>query len=500
MSRKRTLRPPSQSPAPSTAPEAWNSGISAADNSADRGYIWFPNLTGKQQFANLTRREARRRSQWAAWNVPPARKATKDLARWVGSVSMRPNTTDDAFNSAVSEWWTDNFERRPGSYDATGKLTASEFLINALFGVFRDGDLLAVHATDDNGAPIVIAVESALIENPSTDVPGDWFDGVRLGPNYRPLAYNIRRESPSSREVIDFQIPVGAAHLFANYETHSATRGTPALIHAIPQILDYREIDNDLRKILKVHGLFGLVIERQPGTVMAEIAPVSGRKREDNLADIGRPAAGVTTGTAIPRTVNEVIDRGEIANLPAGHSIKPLTDGREFPSQAAVKEDIYAQIAMGLGVPVELLFHLDKVGGPGVRFVLRQAQEWRNVWLDRQVSFLTVDYLRRVEWGMRTKQLPRCSDPRWWRHVVNYPRSATIDDGRDASAQRSRLDRGLTNLATEYGEQGENWQDQVRQRVAEIKMIRDECAAVGVDPALILGAPVTPQAAAPAAA
>ena len=159
-----------------------------------------------------------------------------------------------------------------------------------------------------------------------------------------------------------------------------------------------------------------------------------------------------------------------------------------------MKNDIYAQIAMGLGVPVELLFMLDKVGGPGVRFILRQAQEWRNTWLDKQVSFLTVDYVRRIEWAMRTRQVPRCRDPKWWRHVVNYPRSVTIDEGRDANAQRSRLATGLTNWATEYGEQGETWQDQVRQRIAEIKLVRDECAAVGIDPALILGGAAEPPA------
>jgi capsid protein len=499
MSRKNhTSRLPKQtSPAPdTTAPQAWNSGIAASDNSPDHGYIWFPNLTGQHQFAQLTRREARRRSQWAAWNVPPARKATRDLARWVGAVTMRPATEDQAFNSAVQEWWTNTYERRPGAYDASGKFTASEFLVNAMFAVFRDGDMLAVHATDDSGAPIVIAVESALVDNPGTDTAGEWFDGVRLGPNYRPIAYNIRREvGTRSRDAIDIPIPAGVAHLFANYETHSATRGTPALVHAISQIMDYREIDNDLRKILKVHGLFGLVVEREAGAVQAAIDPMSGRKRVDNLASVGSAAVtGSTTGPVIPRTVNEVIDRGEIANLPPGHTIKPLTDGREFPSQAAVKNDIYAQIAMGLGVPVELLFMLDKLTGPGVRFVLRQAQEWRNTWLDKQVCFLTTDYLRRVEWAMRTRQVPRCRDPKWWRHVVNYPRSVTIDEGRDANAQRSRLATGLTNWATEYGEQGETWQDQVRQRIAEIALVRDECAAVGIDPALILGSAAEPPA------
>ena len=476
------------------APAAWTSGIAAADDSQDRGYIWFPHLSGKNQFREYTRREARRRSQWAAWNIPPARKATRDLARWVGAVSIRPATTDSVFNSAVQEWWTEMYERRPGAYEATGKFTAAGFLTNALFSTFRDGDLLAVHATDETGAPTVLSVESALIDNPTRATDDQWTDGVRVGPNYKHLAYNVRAEVGGQlSEATDVVIPASTAHLFANFETHSSTRGTPSLIHAIPQILDYREIDNDLRKILKVHGLFGLVVERAVGQPVTEMTPISGRKRIDNLAEDGtRPMTGVSPSASIPRKVNEVVDRGEIADLPPGATIKPLTDGRDFPSQAAIKGDIYAQIAMGLGVPVELLFMLEKLTGPGVRFVLRQAQEWRLAWLDKQVGFATVDYVRRVEWAIRTRQVPRPKDPRWWRHSINYPRSVTIDEGRDAAAQRSRLATGLTNWATEYGEQGDVWQEQIDQRIAELAYVRQKCEAAGIDPALVLGAPANP--------
>lgn len=478
------MNPPTDIAEEPIAPAAWTSGIAAANDSQDHGYIFFPNLNGKQQFTEYTRREARRRSQWAAWNIPPARKATRDLARWVGSISIRPATTDPIFNAALQEWWTETYERRPGAYEATGKFTASEFLTNALFSTFRDGDMLAVHATDESGAPIVVAVESALVDNPTRSAGNDWSDGVRIGPNYRHLAYNIRAESTSGSDVI---IPAGSAHLFANYETHSATRGTPALIHAIPQIISYREVDNASLKILKIHSLFGLVVERQAGTVASEINPLSGKSRVDNLAEVGtKPMPGVPASAKIPRRVNEVVDSAEIANLPPGVSIKPLTDGRDFPSQAAVKNDIYAQIAMGLGVPVELLFMLDKLTGPGVRFVLRQAQEWRLTWLDKQVGFAVVDYIRRVEYAIRTRQVPRPKDPRWWRHAINYPRSVTIDEGRDAAAQRSRLETGLTTWAMEYGEQGETWQDQIKQRVAELKFAQEQCAAAGIDPTLLM--------------
>lgn len=467
---------------PSTMPGAYMTGISAADHTTSRGYIYFPNSTGKTQLRELTLREARKRSQWAAWNIPPARKATRDLARWVGAVRMIPATNDEAFNDAVLEWWTETYEKRPGNYDASGKFTASGFLTNALFSVFRDGDLLAIHATAPDGSPTVVSVESALIANPSNGAPGEWTDGVKLGPHYVHQAYHVRSEADwLTSEGPGQLIPAYMAHLFANFETHSATRGTPSLIHAINQLVDYREIDNALRRILKTHQLVGFAFERDSTATSGDLPPVSGKMVRENLAGRGtQTTASTAAPSEIPRNVNQVFDSGEVMNLPAGVKIKTINDGRDFPAQAALKEDIYHQIAMGLGVPVELLFMIDKLKGPGVRFVMQQAQEWREYWLDQQVKFLTVDYVRRVEWAIRTKQVPRPKDPKWWRHTVNYPRAVTIDAGRDAAAQDRRLKSGLTNWKTEYGEQGQQWKQEVKQRVTELKEALAECERQGV--------------------
>ena len=487
----RAISPPDAAPIPG----AYMTGIAAADHSTAHGYIYFPNLTGKTQLRDLTLREARKRSQWAAWNIPPARKATRDLARWVGAVRMIPSTTDEAFNDAVLEWWTETYSKRPGNYDASGKFTDSGFLTNALFSVFRDGDMLAIHGTDETGAPIAIAVESALIANPSKGPVGEWCDGVRVGPHYKHLAYHVRSEADwHTAEGPGQIIQAKDVHFFANFETHSPGRGTPSLIHAIRQLLEYREIDNDTRAVLKAHGLVGFAIERDSANTPSTNQPVSGKLVRENLAERGTQTTATTAApSSIPQNINQVFGSGEIMNMPPGAKIKTITDGRDFPAQAALKQDIYHQIAMGLGVPVELLFMLDKLTGPGVRFVLQQAQDWREYWLDQQVKFLTVDYVRRVEWAIRTKQVPRPKDSKWWRHTVNYPRAVTIDAGRDAAAQDRRLKSGLTNWQTEYGEEGLQWKQQIRQRVTELREALEECQRQNVPPHLFFQAEPPPE-------
>jgi capsid protein len=91
------------------------------------------------------------------------------------------------------------------------------------------------------------------------------------------------------------------------------------------------------------------------------------------------------------------------------------------------------------------------------------------------------DYASRVEHAIRIKELPPCKgDPYYWRHTIRYPAAITIDDGRDARAQISRLEAGLTTWEDEYGEQGDDWREHIEQRVEELRYASELLAAANV--------------------
>lgn len=455
-------------------------GIEAGGFSESRGFVYFPNLKGSDQFKGYSRQETIRRCQWLVWNVGPARVLHK-LARWVGSVGITPGTADREWNKTAQAWWRQKFERSRQSYALTRRHTVGEWLVNSTFLTLRDGDALAVRARDAAGAPAVGIYESLMCEGGNRE---EFREGIKLSPHYQHLAYAVRNENDRLGSTV---LDAAHCHLFSNQETHATIRGVPALVHAVGRLLDYREIDNATLAILKAHQLFGLAFTRELGASVAAVKPLSGAGRKDTVpaTRTGEPTNGGTSERAEgKRYVNEVFGSGEVLDLPPGVKIDKLSDGRDYPSEAAVKNDIYHQLALGLGLPVELLFMLDKLTGPGVRFVLRQAQGWREWWLDQQVSWLVPDYARRVEHAIRVGELPKCSDPYFWRHTIRYPAAITIDDGRDARAQITRLENGLTTWQDEYGEQGDDWRDRVEQRIEELRYATELLNTSGVDPAL----------------
>lgn len=473
------------------APAAFYAG-DGVGNDSSRGTVIFPYAKSKDHLKGMTRREAIRLSQWATWKIAAARMAVRGLARRVGVVSLAANTTDDKFNAEHSEWWDDMYVKRAGNYDVTGKFTASGFVHNAMSCTFRDGDLGIVHTTGDGGEPLLMAVESSIIRSQSSIGDKEWCDGVRADPRGRHLAYSICAGDYTDQPAI---VSSAEMYLLANYETHDSVRGTPALFATLDRVRDLREIDNAAIKRAKIQALIALYFKRELGAPTDPIVNLSGKTRLDNLAGKGtQTTANYGAPSNIPRRVQELFDDAEVFDgLGPGVEPKVLNDGKDFSAQTPLKEDIYRQICWGAGVDPRALLALDGMTGPDVRRVLSDFQKWREEWQAMQLNFLTPDYLRKTEWAIRTKQIRKPTDPRWWAFVAHYPAAATIDAGRDASAQEKKLDNALTTLQLEYGEQGEGWKPHAKQWLTEKKYFKEEGAAMGLTPEEIFGRDAAPE-------
>ena len=461
------------------------SSVAAADDVDERGYIWWPNQLTRHQLTNLDLTETRKRSQWLCINT--AARALRRLSRYVGTSVIKPNTTDAAFNTAVQVWWREEFQDRPGNYDLSGKFTSDGYLTNCLYQMWRDGDTLSLHMNGDDGAPVCAAVEAARISTPfSLTFDRKWQDGILTDFFYRHQAYGIQTDPPGQNHLINetwVTVPAGHGHFFADFETQSSTRGTPALIHAVADLLDEREIQNALIGTIKAHAQVGYYFSKEMGTASGPSVPFvpPGAKRRETVE---QGAANTTTskGTNNQRKVAEVMSRNDIVDLPGGWKIGTLTDGRDHPNETEVKNGIYRKMAIGMGLPVELFILLDQLTGPGVRLVLRQTQDWREYWLKASQPWQSTDYVRRVEYAMRVKRLPQCKDPNFGRHYFVPPRAITIDDGRTANAIVSSLFAGTTTLDEIFGEKGMDWKEETTQSIEELQYILAECQRTGVPP------------------
>lgn len=449
------------------------SGISAGEASPDRGYVYFPNLRAKYHFSRAPRREVIKKSRWLTFNDGNGR-MLRHLADWIGPVSVEPATSDTAWNVEMKQLWEELYVDTLG-YDGSGKMTAETYQSMIHFMGDRDGDALNVWANHESGEPTVCLFDSTTIDDTASRNrrDGEWLDGVKIGPMHRHEAYLLQQGERFDEPIL---ISARDAMLFAHYETPEAVRGTPVTIHAVDNMLDTREIDRDIKRAIKIRGLFGLAIESDAGSGPV-MKPIGGK-----LVPANAPAAmpdGTTSDTLeVPRYREEVFDSGGVVHLPGGKRVKGVADEREAPSQEAIKNDIYANIARGLGVRVQFLFLLEKLTGPGVRMVLSDVQQWRERRLKRMIPFVKVDYARRVEWLIRTRQIRAPRDPRPYRCSYTFPKSLTIDAGRDQNGRINALKSGLTNLRREFGEEGDQWLPETKQRLTEIDSILNEAAAL----------------------
>jgi hypothetical protein len=469
------------------------SSIAAADNPEHQAYIYFPELRTKFQLTDIDLLETRRRSQWLVLNTYA--RVLRRLARYLGTPQIKADTLDETFNEAANLWWCCEYLDRTGNYDVSGKYNAATFLTTSIYQAWRDSDCTGIHLWKPDGEPTCGAIEAGRIDNPS--VMGgwsEWQDGVLTDWSDRHIAYMVRTNPPGQRglwypdEYV--RVPAGHCYMFGDFESQSSVRGTPALIHCVSNMLSGRQIDEGNLTLLKIAQQFGIVFEADP---LATNAPgvagsaVSGAKRREEIpASVPQGSNGtaqpkVTTNPGT-RVVTEVGGAGELVPLPVGYKARVLESERDHPAQEAIKRDIYVQVALGLGVPVEMLFMLDKLTGPGVRFVLRQSQEWRNYWLRTMQTWQSADWSRRIEWAVRTGRLPKCKDPNFTKHYFQNPKAITIDDGRSASAQVQQLEAGITNLTEIWGEKGGAAKDEIRMKARELRWILDACKAEGVPP------------------
>jgi lambda family phage portal protein len=72
-----------------------------------------------------------------------------------------------------------------------------------------------------------------------------------------------------------------------------------------------------------------------------------------------------------------------------------------------------------------------------------------------------------------------------WQWEWYWDGYTSIDPVKEATATQTMLSIGMTTLAEEYAAFGQDWEEQITQRVKEIGLIQRLCAAEGIDPASV---------------
>lgn len=385
----------------------------------------------------------------------------------VGSgIEFFPASSDPAWNVAALKYWRD-WQRFA---DLSSRQTFGTLQGIIARSVFVDGEIFILLTDGESGNPRIQLVESHRVKNQNNAGDTDeLFDGVRIDPRGRPVAYDMVSESASRRETWFRQPADFVVHVFEPSRP-GQLRGLPAIYPVLNDIADLDEL-----QILEMQAA------KQAAEVTNVIKTATGEIEDEEII----------RGT---RTGSDGVERADYYRQVFGAKAKVLKHGDEFgqfqverPSAATSGywESLVAKICIGTGIPKEIVAPTS-MQGTSMRSVHAVANQYF-----RSRSAVLAEHLRRVfEYvigrGIQTDPALRNAPADWFRSTYRSPRSISVDMGYDSTAMVNEFKAGMRTLQSIYAESGEDWREQLRQRALEIAYANELSAEFKVDRAEII--------------
>lgn len=453
-------------------------GHHSADQTAARGYVYFPELDTKKEISAYTLSETRRKSRYLYANVGFYRRICNGIARMVAGTGLmpRPTTRDPAWNKLAAA----RLEARWGSriaYDLGGKFNGYTAQRAKLRCRYKDGDVATALTTGADGRAATAIYEGHQIGNGSNITPEDLknlFDGIRVDAHNRAIGVRLLKPDGTANEV-----PAASCLLLADYERPGQNRCLPIAAHATPHLIDKTEIDAYLKGGIKQAARVGYYISRQAGTAPSIPRPGTAGKQTT-----------VTTTDGRKVKIEKVFSNtgGEVPELNPGEELKMLLDQRPHPNNVEFLEYLIRDMSLGVDLSPEVLYSVVKLGGANMRYVMQDAQSF--IEQEQQTlidSDLGIEYVYFLADQIAAGNLPKCPDPEWWKHDWIPPSRWTVDFGRDGKLYLEQLRSGALTFRRYFGWQGLPFEE-IDAWLDEYAYIRNGAIARGLDPKLVLHA------------
>jgi hypothetical protein len=456
--KRKNSKPPSfkQSGTIPAMPQSWGSGYDAANESMSRGKINWSALETSQELGSWDRTELLRSSRWLKANVGFIKGLIKNSAMFIGWLTPHAQTSDIEWNKARDK----SFAAKNKSkivFDSSGKFnfrTAQTMMVQRALG---DADILIVLTETPSGGARVAFYEAHQLANPDDADSEIWKDGVRVDKQGAHVAYGVR--SGDTVKIIFARDCI----LFGRFESVGHVRAHPPLAHAITNMVDVTETRGFLKLALKNSSLLGLVEEMDAGG--------NPNRAVGGMETVALPGRASTKKLSEESTIKtaEVFAGGQIPQTRPGSKYKVLTDSRPHPNHVAYEEVIIRDIALGWGLPFEVVYSMYKLSGPGVRFVMAVAEKWIEEWQAELHDFVHRYWVYDTAKEIQAGRLLECTDEDWMQKMkTTKRRSMTIDRGKEGKQRLDELTSGNGTLADWCEEtSGDDWRDHVEQVVTE---------------------------------
>jgi capsid protein len=434
------------------------SGFDGAKSSTARGEVWWPDMDTRTELDPWARQEVLKKIRALYANTGLVRSFIRNGADFIGWEQPKGNTTDEEWNEEAETYFADHAGTRE-VFDYQGKFnhaTAQGMISRA---ALKDGEHITVLTETRAGTAQFAFYETQNLQNPKNARPG-WREGIFYSRG-RKLAYGLLDSVTGKVEVVDARNVIFSGE----FDSCGHERPVPPLSHAVNHGVDVMEVNGFTKGAIKASSLLGLVRENKMASVPRSRQGLAGTRGTETIEGEGTiETSKVWDGIQIPR-------------LPTGEELKILTDGRPHPNQRDFKADLAREMAMGFGLPLEVVWAMVGVTGPAIRFVLDHAGNWIEL---RKLNILRP--WNRVVWtytiakAIKAGRLRKPKDPRWWSVEFLGRRNLTIDRGREARIWQEAVERGQVShrryIQEFYGSDG---MDEITRVVEEAAWKMKEC-------------------------
>lgn len=453
--------------------QGYMSKYEAANYSARRSTIphYFGSLDRRVELDRLSRDEMYRRIDWLCANVGFVKGFVKKAAILVGYGVPSAETADTDWNERATEHMEERLMNR-GVFDLGGRFDyrTSQMMLSRVRMTAGDGLTVAMLAR--SGRRIFKHYESTQLGNPK-GADESWRDGVRVGRHGRHLAYGVKTASGG----VDV-IPAEACFYFGEFDYVGQNRAVPGLAHSVNHASDITDIWADVKTQIKLASQYGLVRTKDSAAPRGA-SGVPGPPAEVYRPVSSTPGAGGGGGeVGVER--KEVFGGPNIIGLDSGEDIKEL--GSRQPSDEVsqfISNTLLRDIANGDGLSEAAVWHICKMTGPEVRFLMESLRAWID---ERQLAlaeWCRWTYAMALSNELQSGALPfPKGDDKWWQMGLTWRRDMTIDSGRDGRHQLEEVNKTLVPKSVytsrNLGKRRSTVVKQVvAERVAEAKAVDD---------------------------
>lgn len=313
-----------------------------------------------------------------------------------------------------------------------------------------DGEALALLTTVDHAHPVKLSlqpIECDRLVNPNPAIT-DIADGIILGRDGRPVAYQILRQHPGDMGVY---IGLQADKIPADQVIHYFVRRRPEQLRGVSELTPGLLLFAQLRRYTAA------VL-----TTAETAAQITG------LVYTDAPAVDMS---AEPWSVVE-IERGALMTLPAGYRLAQVQPAQPASTHEMFVRSLLTELSRVLQIPVNVL-----MGDSSAHNYASGRLDWQawhrrlacdRVQLERVVlNRLFANWLDEASLAGIVPEAVQIT-PIW-----QYEGAEHVDPVKEAQAAQIRLQSGLTTLANEYAKQGLDWEDQIEQLAREQSRMRE---------------------------